>query len=353
MRNKEPLFILGGNGSYNNRGCEAIVRGTVNIIKKHYESPSFLCVTQYTRDELFRERQFTKQVQEETDKTITHKKTVTCKNIFDGEWVANRIFRKIAPNTDIYDHIYKEMIPHIPSSKAVLSIGGDNYAIDFGLPKMVLKLDEIVLKRGKPLIIWGASVGPFNKVPKYEKYMTDHLQKVTAIFARESATVEYLEKIGVTENVYKVADPAFLMEAKKPENGLEIKEGSIGLNFSPLMAKYITNGDINKWTKEAAEIVLSVSKNTLKPIYLIPHVTVPNSDDYIFMKNMITYMNKTKEEIFLVPPNYNAAEIKWVISKMHVFAGSRTHSTIAALSSKVPTLSFAYSMKAKALTKIF
>jgi len=53
----------------------------------------------------------------------------------------------------------------------------------------------------------------------------------------------------------------------------------------------------------------------------------------------------------LVPPIYNASETKWMISKMKLFAGSRTHSTIAALSSGVPTLSFAYSIKARGINE--
>ena len=43
--------------------------------------------------------------------------------------------------------------------------------------------------------------------------------------------------------------------------------------------------------------------------------------------------------------------MKWIISRMDLFAGARTHSTIAALSSAVPTLSFAYSMKAKGINR--
>jgi colanic acid/amylovoran biosynthesis protein len=54
---------------------------------------------------------------------------------------------------------------------------------------------------------------------------------------------------------------------------------------------------------------------------------------------------------YLVSPEYNAAETKWIISQMALFAGARTHSTIAALSSGVPTLSFAYSIKAQGINR--
>lgn len=54
---------------------------------------------------------------------------------------------------------------------------------------------------------------------------------------------------------------------------------------------------------------------------------------------------------YLVSPEYNAAETKWIISQMALFAGARTHSTIAALSSGIPTLSFAYSIKALGINR--
>jgi len=62
-------------------------------------------------------------------------------------------------------------------------------------------------------------------------------------------------------------------------------------------------------------------------------------------------MKEKQRSITLIPPIYNAAEIKWIISRMTRFAGARTHSTIAALSSSVPTLSFAYSIKAKGIKR--
>lgn len=352
MTEEDSLFILGGNGSYNNRGCEAIVRGTTNIIRNYYKNSSFLCLTQYTESEL-NDEQYIKQSTHEIDNNIIHKKTLPYTRKFFAEWICNKFLFKKQAKKGFFEYLYKELIPDIPTCKAVLSVGGDNYAADFGFPRMVTNLDDIVLKRRKPLIIWGASVGPFDKMPKCERYMADHLPKVTAIFARESVTVDYLSKIGVKDNVFKVADPAFLMEATEPNIPINpvINEGSIGINLSPLMAKYVTKGDIEEWKKRSAEIISSISRFTSSNIYLIPHVTTPDSSDYIFMKDVLSRISEPKENIILIPPIYNASETKWIISKMQIFAGSRTHSTIAALSSMVPTLSFAYSIKARGINR--
>jgi colanic acid/amylovoran biosynthesis protein len=247
------------------------------------------------------------------------------------------------------------MLPYMDDARAVLSVGGDNYSLDYGIPAMFTDLDDVVLAKKRPLILWGASVGPFDRLPRYERYMKRHLRKATAIFARESVTVDYLTKIGVVENVYHVADPAFLMDPVEPlhENKkLTIKQGAIGLNLSPLMARYVTGGDLPQWERIAADIVSTLARKTRCPLYLIPHVTIPDSNDFSFLEKVWNLTdNQVKSEINLISPEYTAAETKWIISTMSLFAGARTHSTIAALSSNVPTLSFAYSIKAKGINR--
>ncbi|MFZ4780597.1 MAG: polysaccharide pyruvyl transferase family protein, partial [Terrimicrobiaceae bacterium] len=52
-----------------------------------------------------------------------------------------------------------------------------------------------------------------------------------------------------------------------------------------------------------------------------------------------------------VAVGFSAAESKWIIARCAVFAGARTHSTIASLSSCVPTLSIGYSLKARGINQ--
>jgi polysaccharide pyruvyl transferase WcaK-like protein len=113
------------------------------------------------------------------------------------------------------------------------------------------------------LVLWGASVGPFDALPEYKPYMINHLQRIPGIFARESVTEEYLKRNNIVSNVYVVADPAFLLDSKEPRdtNGnITIEEDAIGINFSPLMAKYVCEGDIKLWEKIAADIMNLLSK---------------------------------------------------------------------------------------------
>jgi polysaccharide pyruvyl transferase WcaK-like protein len=347
MNEDRPLFILAGNGPYENRGCEAIVRGTVKILREHFENPRFICLSHFQSKE-----QFMKQRLKETDDAIVHLAShrLNKKKIIRNFWRPNiwdAVYQNFFNRDAFYRRVYRDMLPYLHETAAVLSVGGDNYSLDYGIPTLFTALDNLVLGHRRSIVLWGASVGPFSTMPDYERYMGGHLQKVTGIFARESATVEYLESIGVIGNVHSVADPAFLMDAMQPKEKMSIDQGAIGLNFSPLMADFVTGGDLERWTKIVAEIIAEVARITESQIYLIPHVT----NDNAFMQRALSLIPGENEKITLVPTSCNAAETKWIISRMELFAGARTHSTIAALSSGVPTLSFAYSIKAQGINR--
>jgi len=351
MDKSDTLFILAGNGSYYNRGCEAITRGTVNILRNFFDRPRFIAVTAYKNEEQFRQQRL-----KETDTSIIHKKMYVPYKRFDFLWFLRKALMITYPR--MIKHItYKGLKPHLGEAKAVLALGGDNYSVDYGKPSRMsgtcTDLDDLVVARRRPLVIWGASVGPFSKYPAYERYMINHLRKVY-ILARETRTVEYLAEKGLTENVYTVADPAFLMEPTEPKHAdkLEIQQDAIGLNLSPLMKNFVANGNLGQWTVLAVDIVRKILEKTGRKIYLIPHVTgMPYNDDYLFLNKVLSSIPKYNHRVVLIPPIYNASETKWIISKMQVFAGSRMHSTVSSLSSCVPTLSFAYSIKARGLNK--
>ncbi|MCC7564718.1 MAG: polysaccharide pyruvyl transferase family protein [Methanomicrobiaceae archaeon] len=354
MDEERPLFILAGNGPYENRGCEAIIRGTTQILRDSFCDPRFVCLSHYLSD-----RQYRRQCMQETDDSIVHLHSYR----LNRKAIARHFWRPFYLGY-AYDHfrrpwalkyrIYAQMLPYLDDAAAVLSVGGDNYSLDYGVTTLYTDLDDIAIEKRKPIVLWGASVGPFSALPDYERHMIGHLRKVTGILARESSTVEYLESIGVARNVHQIADPAFLMDAVRPEgieDVLPIQEGAIGLNLSPLMALYVTGGDLDAWVRMAARIISQIAAATEMPVYLIPHVTTPSANDHAFMQQALSLAGERNDGIIPVPPVYNAAETKWIIGRMALFAGARTHSTIAALSSGVPTLSFAYSIKARGINR--
>jgi polysaccharide pyruvyl transferase WcaK-like protein len=213
---------------------------------------------------------------------------------------------------------------------------------------MYINLDRYVLACRKPLIIWGASVGPFDKKPDFAKIAHEHLkQEVTAIFVREERSRSYLEKYGITQNVYLMPDPAFVMDPElvgDSDIGFQLPEEAIGLNLSPLMAKYVTNGDRGAWESMGIEIVRELLRIHDRPIILIPHVTSPHSDDHAFLNRIKSQLPGNM--VVILPKTLSAGKTKYVISTLSCLIAARTHATIASFSTCVPTVSLAYSLKA-------
>jgi colanic acid/amylovoran biosynthesis protein len=348
MKNKN-VFILAGNGPYTNRGCEAIVRGTVKILRHHFDEASFLTYSQFkTEDGL------SIQKSNEEDSDITHDEIWGCKKRFDCSWFATNVAKYLFPWA-LKHMFYRHLKPNLPQARAALALGGDNYSLDYASPPIACTaLDDLVVSRGKPLVIWGASVGPFSKDPAYEKYILEHFRKVH-ILARESLSCEYLNNHGLVENVHQVADPAFLLDPREPDKtklDISIDEGAIGVNISPLLANYNSGGDKGAWAAASAKIVEAIIAKTERTIYLVPHVTgTAGNCDYSFLRNVADLLDQRKAQVFIIPDTLDTAETKWVISKMDLFVGARTHATIASLSSCVPTLSFGYSVKSRGINQ--
>ena len=65
MINQNTNIILAGNSSYLNRGCEAITRGTVEILKHYYKEPKIIAASFFDNY-----RDYKMQLANETDDSI-------------------------------------------------------------------------------------------------------------------------------------------------------------------------------------------------------------------------------------------------------------------------------------------
>lgn len=330
----QPTFMFMGNGSPDNGGCEAITKGTIEILRSTFNDASFI-------DSYF-------------DYTGCYGADKT-KNIYPvrypARWTSKWFLLQPAlrfsyPITA--QLLYTSHKKQIQQATAVLSLGGDNYSLDYGVPKRFIAMGKYVKRQKVPFIIWGASIGPFERGSTFEKEIATHLRnEVDLILLREEESRKYLEEIGVTKNVKVVADPAFMMQPETCE-GLRkyLPSGYICINFSDLMAKYVTNGDMNTWIQICATIINSLHKEYERLLVFIPHV----KSDYAFIQKVVPLVSK-KELLYIVDTNLNAAQMKWIISQAECNVACRTHSTIASFSTSVPTLSLGYSIKSKGLNQ--
>ena len=92
-----------------------------------------------------------------------------------------------------------------------------------------------------------------------------------------------------------------------------------------------------------------ILRDTDNSVALIPHVMWKNNDDRLALEEL--YRGYEKNERVVLFPDMSCRKLKYVISKCRAFIGARTHATIAAYSSCVPTLVVGYSVKARGIAK--
>jgi polysaccharide pyruvyl transferase WcaK-like protein len=260
--------------------------------------------------------------------------------------------------TNFHPHLL-DLRPETRGVTVALEVGGDNYTLDYGRPEKFMAIDRYLQKRGVPVMLWGASVGPFDDDREFAPKMLDHLRGLSAIFVRETESRDYLAERNIRDNVFLTADPAFLMEPTEPTSlpaDLLPAQETIGVNFSPLVGQYWRRNapfDLARWMDECVTFVKALDVLN-RPILLIPHVASPQprNDDFSFLTEVqAKAATELTVPVRVLPRNLNASELKWIIGRCAAFAGARTHSTIAALSSCVPTLSIGYSLKARGINR--
>ena len=125
----------------------------------------------------------------------------------------------------------------------------------------------------------------------------------------------------------------------------------VGMNLSAFAGKFSKNHNEGTWRENARECVARLLQSGMGPVLLVPHVFKDVNDDHKFLESVAQGLGEWRSQVEIVPRNLSAPQIKWVIGHTRLFAGARTHSTIASLSSHIPTLSLGYSMKATGINK--
>lgn len=341
-------FYLTGQLTFGNRGCEAIVRSTVMMLNKTFGQVEVLVPS----DNIVRDKQQWPEAAEHGVRFVEAYVPAHTR-----PWVhLQRLPLKFMKRAGWPFSFPKKLRDEINSVDAVLSIGGDNYSLDYRLPSLLMGVDRLAMDLDKPVFIWGASVGPFESEPHFVPAIREHLARMSLIAARESITYGYLTETLGLDNVIQMADPAFTLSKEHvdiapfwPQAGVS---GIIGLNISPLIESYRQKGqDLRAETIQFIHDVVAKGFGVLLVSHVVPLNGSEKNNDATYMVGMLRELNELGDAVTIMPAKFNASQIKQVISQLRFFIGARTHATIAALSSGIPTLSIAYSVKAKGINK--
>ncbi|MFG1204887.1 polysaccharide pyruvyl transferase family protein [Xanthobacter aminoxidans] len=346
--NERVLFA--GNSSYANKGCEAIVRGTREILLRSLGDGVAVDHAYFPTDSKD-DRAI------ETDPGIHHVVLPRWKK-FSAPWFRFQLAGRL-DRARIWNYYCPPAVRAVSAADVVLMIGGDNYTLDYGVPRLFYSFHEMCLRARKPTVLWGASIGPFTKNPEFEKRAAEQMRRMDLILARESITIDYLASIGVSENVRRVNDPSFCMTPVKPNLDPELEaflaRGCIGINLSPLVGLYELP-NIEAWIERAKEVLAHLHATLGLAILLVPHVidrdgqNIMKCDD-LFMKAAAADLIAAGLPVRIAPASLSAAQVKWVIGQTQVYAGARMHSTAAGASTHVPTVFITYSNKATGMAR--
>ena len=196
-------LLIGINGVYN-YGCEAIVRGSVNILRAFDPQAEITYATlspDYDR----------KMLADCGLEIITRR--------FISRFSFPRLARRLAACLGIEIPVMFDLKETATEKKYdyVLSIGGDIYTLspdNKEYPSALMLFGDYCEKNGRHYILWGASVGPFSVNPGVEKKVKEHLLRISGITSREKKSTEYLNSIGLGGRLLECADPAFTVAAE-------------------------------------------------------------------------------------------------------------------------------------------
>jgi colanic acid/amylovoran biosynthesis protein len=340
---------LTGQRTFGNRGCEAIVRSTIAALHNAFDNIQVLVPS----DDIDRD---SKQWPEAAEIGVQFVRAYM--PAYTRYWVhAQRLpisFLKQAGWPFPFPTWFKDQIKSVDM---VMAVGGDNYSLDYRLPSLWQGIDALAMKLGKPVILWGASIGPFEKEPHFVPVIKRHLSKFSRVMVREGVSYTYLTEMLGLKNVSQMVDPAFTLATQKVDCDKfwpkDAGGGVIGVNVSPLIERY-KKSDQDLITETVDFIRQAVIERGCG-VLLIPHVIPLNgaekNNDALYMTDILKQCTDLGERVKMAPSAFNASQLKYVIRQLRFFIGARTHATIAALSSGIPTISIAYSVKARGINR--
>ena len=325
-------FFLYGHNRSGNHGCEAIVRSTCKILREGFGDIDITLASGNTSED----REYG--VNEVTG-LINEKNTVSKLSLPYINAYINLKLRK--DGLEAEKLAYRKTFYNVDKNTIAFSIGGDNYCYP-GYERFTM-LHNMLRERNIKTVLWGCSVEP----SKINEFIKEDLINYDLIISRESLTYDALKNIGANVKLYP--DPAFQLNKIEKDLPVNFKENNtVGINISPMIIRNEVNDGITM--KNYSKLIEYILENTDMNVALIPHVIwKDNNDDRIPSRELYEKFKSTNR-VSLLEDN-NCEILKGYISRCRFFIGARTHATIAAYSTNIPTLVIGYSVKAKGIAK--
>ena len=319
-------ILLYNHGGCENRGCEAIVRSTAALFAGKAQILLASDQPEYDRQVGL------KGINEIVPSVISP---------YSIDRLINSVAFRLGASRE--SEVARKYAPVIRRGKGsiCLSIGGDTYC--YGRPEHLLVINERLKKAGAPMALWCCSIEPDLLCGE----LLEHLRTYNVIVARESITYEALCNAGLPALLS--CDPAFTLESDQlplPQGWRE--QGTVGINVSPLVLNKAKDRD--KALDAFTSLIDHILRTTDDAVALIPHVTWGHDSDLDSLGELKRRF-ADEQRVFMLEGKLNACEVKGYISRLRLLITARTHASIAAYSTCVPTLVIGYSIKARGIAR--
>ncbi|HJP96678.1 MAG TPA: polysaccharide pyruvyl transferase family protein [Candidatus Saccharimonadales bacterium] len=205
---------------------------------------------------------------------------------------------------------------------------------------------------GKQVYLYSQSIGPVHGSLQ-EKMLKFTLDRVDIVQPREDVSVAYLQKLGIKAQVVPTADAALLLGGTGifPERVAKLDEQKMHVGLT-----------VRKWFKDKAQLEAyesAVAQNIdyliekhNAQVFYIPQVIAENfgDDDRIVAKEVWEKV-QNKDLFTVVDADLHPFEVIGLCGAMDIFIGTRMHSNIFSLISKVPVVAIEYEHKTRGIMR--
>ena len=326
-------LILYGHGGSGNHGCEAIVRSLVKIVNQYGIDETELVSLKPDEDSAYG-----------IDRIVTLKNAQPGTYSFtDWNFISAYLRLKLCGQYEYLDALpYLKSLSVNTERSIALSIGGDNYC--YGDISIYTRLNKMYNRRKIKTAFIGCSVEP---ALIKNAIVRDDLSRYSLIIARESITYEAMVEAGLT-NVKLLPDPAFQLDRVDLPLPYGFVEGNtVGINISPMVMNCENSDNIT--LNNYKRLIEHIIATTDMQVALIPHVVWAENDDRNPLQHLFDKYKHTERVVMI--EDHNCMELKGYIARCRFMVAARTHASIAAYSTCVPTLVVGYSVKAKGIAK--
>ena len=288
-------------------------------------------------------------------------------------WEANHLGRaRLAATVGLKEN---PVVRAIHDADLVLDVsGGDSFTDLYGAARFrhVVAPKQIALAMGRPLVLLPQTYGPF-KSAHSRRIARRVISGARLAYARDPDSFRRLKDLlgeqFDPERHRAGVDLAFGLAPARPE---KLEPGAqralaergehplVGLNVSGLIANQPRSaatrfGLACDYRELVRELVVWFLEKTDARLLLTPPVHAPArhpESDLHASRALLECLpprvsRSAAKRVTIVEQALDARELKWLIDQTDWFCGTRMHSTIAGLSSGVPTTALAYSLKTR------